>query len=295
MVGPNGAEAMEYDKNGNLTRLNRQGRKTNNTWGTIDGLVYSYSSTTSNRISGIWDTSSEVASFTDRTNQAEYSYWPDGSLKSDASKEITLIEYNYLKRPRRITFVGGQTIEYEYDGAGTKLRQKDRSGTWTEYVGNQLWRGSLLVQVAHEEGRISNTGTAAAPVYRYEWGLTDHLGNLRVAFRDSSGVAAPVQWEAFGPWGESLPTLTGVCSNPSANPYVFTGHERMSELGVYDAKARVYDQWVPRFWQIDPLADKYYNTSPFEYATNNPLRFIDPDGRDIVIYAAPLKPYHFIE
>lgn len=33
---------------------------------------------------------------------------------------------------------------------------------------------------------------------------------------------------------------------------------------------------------MDPLADKYYQISPFVFVANNPLKFIDPDGRKIV-------------
>jgi hypothetical protein len=35
---------------------------------------------------------------------------------------------------------------------------------------------------------------------------------------------------------------------------------------------------------VDPLAEKYYSISPYVYCTNNPLKFIDPNGRDIKIY-----------
>ena len=34
---------------------------------------------------------------------------------------------------------------------------------------------------------------------------------------------------------------------------------------------------------MDPLAEKYYNISPYAYVANNPLKFIDPDGRTIVL------------
>ena len=32
---------------------------------------------------------------------------------------------------------------------------------------------------------------------------------------------------------------------------------------------------------IDPLCEKYYWISPYAYCANNPIKFIDPDGRDI--------------
>lgn len=39
-----------------------------------------------------------------------------------------------------------------------------------------------------------------------------------------------------------------------------------------------------RFLTVDPLAEEYYSWSPYVYVKNNPLKYIDPDGRDIKIY-----------
>jgi len=62
--------------------------------------------------------------------------------------------------------------------------------------------------------------------------------------------------------------------------YKFGGKE-LQETGMYDFGARMYMADIGRWFAVDPLNEKYLNTSPFVYAVNNPLRYIDPDGRKI--------------
>ena len=64
-------------------------------------------------------------------------------------------------------------------------------------------------------------------------------------------------------------------------PYKYNGKEldRTHGLDWYDYGARNYDAFLPIFTSLDPLCEKYYHISPYVYCANNPMRFIDPDGR----------------
>ncbi len=67
--------------------------------------------------------------------------------------------------------------------------------------------------------------------------------------------------------------------------YGYNGKEENDELGLgtLDFGARNYDPALGRWMNVDPLAEKYYDQSPFTYGLNNPAFFIDPDGREVDI------------
>ena len=72
-------------------------------------------------------------------------------------------------------------------------------------------------------------------------------------------------------------------ANDEVQRYKYNGKELDRLLGLewYDYGARMYDPILCRWNRPDPLADDYLNVSPYVYCLDNPIKFVDPDGRSV--------------
>ena len=149
-----------------------------------------------------------------------------------------------------------------------------------------FYKSEQLLHIAHEEGRALKLGD----YFRYEFNLTDHLGNVRVSFSDTDydGALEAAEGEVFQvdqyyPFGMRMGGLSYQAG--TENRYRYNGKEFHQELGLglYDYGARMYDPAIARWNGVDVQSEKYLSFSPFSYVANNPVKFIDPNGEEIWI------------
>ena len=151
-----------------------------------------------------------------------------------------------------------------------------------------LLGGSLIVKEDKTDRLLFDGGYAKAErIGDTTYGYTlfyynkDHLGSTRKVVDSNNNVKETINYYPFG--SEMRMQDPAQMAGDTWQPYRFTGKELDQQNGLnwYDFGARWFDvAGVPMWTSVDPLAEKYYNVSPYAYCNNNPVMFIDPDGRD---------------
>ena len=187
---------------------------------------------------------------------------------------------------------GSLTYTYLSDGTKVSAIKSDESGK--RYVGSMVYSvpasggGSEVFESATwDEGRIGFTKSGSTYTLTDLWFVKDHLGNVRSVVDISSSLASPlvVERNDYLPYGTRLGVGNAVLES---NRYRLGGKEEQSfgslDLGKVDFGARQYDPFIAGWTTIDPMAAKYGSLSPYNFCGDNPVIFVDTDGRD-PIYA----------
>jgi RHS repeat-associated protein len=107
----------------------------------------------------------------------------------------------------------------------------------------------------------------------------DHLGSNREVIYENGKISQVTNYYPFGtPYCDNVSTI-----NSDNQPFKYNGKEfdKMYGLNTFDYGGRQYNSIVPTWDRIDPLAEKYYNVSPYAYCADNPVNAVDPDGKRV--------------
>ncbi len=170
---------------------------------------------------------------------------------------------NGTKKNERIYLDGFEVYrEYDTNGAVSLARE-------TLHVLDDKQRVALVETKTQD---ASSSIPSNDSLIRYQFG--NHLDSASLELDEAGQI---ISYEEYFPFGSaSYQSVRSQTETPKR--YRYTAKERDEENGFYYHGARYYAPWLGRWTSIDPsgLGDGVNTCS---YVRNNPIRFIDPNGR----------------
>ena len=281
-------QGLVYDRNGNVTNVTRYGSSASSA---EDIFTFTL---TGNRISSLTNagTNGSGVTYTSFTYDANGNTTHDGRTGQDLS-------WNMLNLIGGVSTTSGNTTtqlaSYGWYADGTKYSAERPDGSGYVYKGNVIYEkaagGALTLDcVLTTGGRIVANKNASGTItgYTVYHHITDHLGSVR-AITDA-GTGTVVETSDFLPFGTRWSLTSGSSTatvTDAANRWRYSGKEEQkainAALPLIDYGARMYDPAIARWMSVDPMAEKYYPMGGYNYCAGNPVKYIDSDGRKILL------------
>ena len=206
---------------------------------------------------------------------------------------------SYGSDPRRIEYAGANTdglsVDYKSKYAAQQQIIKDNYKFF-----DVPYNGTDNDNYADGEGFCCNDGSMEAAVARARKAQTravsrsfkdpDNYENLQFFYHPDHLCSSSfitnldgevVQHIEYVPFGE---VFIEERNNVWNTPYLFNAKEFDEETGMYYYGARYYDPRMSHWMSVDQLTEAHPNHNPYLFSGANPIKFIDVDGKDIVIF-----------
>lgn len=259
-----GDKSTTYDCKGNITSQSDVGSFDYD----IQQKPYAVSGVTIN--SGnipIWDQEVEYTSFSRPKSISENGYVADFSYSADYERTKMAISHddnNVITR-----YYMGNCYELEATPTGNKERL---------YLGGDYYSAPAVLVKENGVEKVYNI-------------LRDNLGSITHIIAPDDSLVQELSYDA---WGRLRDPATLQVFEPGNEPELFlgrgyTGHEHLTQFGLINMNARLYDVALGRFLSPDPyvqMPDFSQNFNRYSYCMNNPLKYVDKDGKLFWLIAA---------
>jgi RHS repeat-associated protein len=273
-------EFLTYDVNGNIQTLKRY-QAYDNTPLLIDDLNYEIYK--GNQLIKVTDLSTNSLGYSAGGNTIAYDL--NGNMINHLDKGITDISYNYLNLPKEVKFTqNNNNLKFIYRADGIKLQKaytyySSKSGLMltenTEYLDGFQYEdkgGASSLQFFP-----TSEGYYDFQKKRYVYNYEDHVGNIRLAYYKGDNNVATIDKETnYYPFGLEHQGYNGTYTQTPNYTYGFQGQEKQKETGWSSFKWRNSIPELGRFFNVDPLSEKYAYQSHYNFSENRVV-----DGREL--------------
>lgn len=225
-----------------------------------------------------YDASNRLTSVTNTVGGATVtglSYDVQGNL---ANKNGQVFNFDFGNRLRGVNGVAS----YVYDGHGRRVRDYTTASKYSLYsqsgqlVFDSDARAGKSSQYVYLGGSLVAVREVAGSVTTVKYQHTDALGTPIAVTDAAKGVLQRSEYEPYG----------RLVNRPLTDGPGFTGHVQDAATGLTYMQQRYYDPLIGRFLSVDPVTPYSGGIASFNrywYASGNPYRYKDPDGRKIMI------------